>query len=220
MQFDPMRWGAAVESYLGKFWGRRLIQLAIIAVLLGVIGEGAKLFFKDLIGDLIWPFLMRLFGGTTTGITMDNIEAIIIVLVSALVLFVLMVALLIYVLAGSLRRRTVPQNVIDDLAELRSQGISILNRLPDNVDKLSQAEKDDYVDQDWHPAWTEWGNGVVDFLERHFTKAEKLSFRRLGVIREEQFGLALTPKHGHYLMLLSKQLSILEELIQRHQERR
>jgi hypothetical protein len=61
---------------------------------------------------------------------------------------------------------------------------------------------------------------VVSFLSQNLTLAEKLSFERLGLIAEHRFGFALTPEHAHKLMMLAKQLTILENMIQRFQERR
>ena len=220
MAFDPLKWGDAVEKYIGKRWGRLLIRLAILAFLLGVIATGSILFFRDFVGDVVWPFLTQLFGFTSTGITLDNIEAIIIVLTAAIVFFVLVFAVFLYVLAGAFRRRTVPQNIIDDLAEFRSQGISILNKTLAGAGTLNANVKDDYVEFVWRPAWSDWGDNVADFLGEYFTTAEKLSFSRLGVIQQIGFANAINGSHGHYLMQLSKQLTTLENLIDRYQERR
>ena len=215
------RWreaGEVIEHYLPKI-GRPLIKISMVCGALFVVGIGLWWFFGKFVGEVLWPFLINIFGAKDTGITLDNIEAIIIVLITAVSLFIIVFILLSVGVLNFIRRRVVPQTVVDQLAELRSRGIHILNRRPHAADKLSDQEREDYVLHVWKKAWKEWGDEVVVFLGTHFTVAEKLSFARLGVIRENPFGSALTPEHNHYSMLLAKQITILEDLIQGQLER-
>jgi hypothetical protein len=109
----------------------------------------------------------------------------------------------------SFRRRVVPQVAIDTLADFRSEGIRILNEIPNGPSAVA----------DWEKKWKEWSDQVTAYLQANFTKAESLSFRRLGLVPENRFSFAVTPEHAHYLMQLAKQITILENLIQQHQER-
>ena len=219
MQLDPHKLVDLIERRLGPRLGSVLIQAVIWATALGVIGIGLKLFFGDFVAGLLWPFLSSLFGAAEEGITLDNIEAIIVTLVAAVVILVFVFVSLAIVMAKAFSRRVVPQEMIDALAEHRSRGIRILNTLPENSAALSAEERDAFVEV-WRVEWTGWRQEVVQTLRTHFTKAESLSFERLGVIDEKPLNFALTAVHMHYLLQLSKQLRILEVLIQRHQERR
>jgi hypothetical protein len=220
MSFDPDKWGAAVEKYLGRWFGRKLMQGAIIATLFSIMIAALVLFFEKLVDPILWPFFVRAFGGPRTGISLDNLEAIILVLVLALGLLVLLMAITVYAFVSAFRRRTVPQNVIDDVANLRSEGIQILNMLPPSAGSMTDAQKDAYISKVWHTEWTDWRRRAVAYLENHFTTAEALSFSRLGLITPTQFTFALNPRHEHYLTQLAKQLTTLENLIERHLERR
>ena len=209
-EFDPHKVAEVVESYLGKRLGRFLIQLTIIAGLLGVIGLGFVWFFRNFVAGLLWPFFSDVFGAGAQGITLDNIEAIIITLVASIVILVLIFLIFALVMARAFRRRVVPQSAIDNLAELRSDGIHILNDPPPSEDQL----------QDWRERWDSWREDVLDALKRDFTVAERLSFQRLGVFPPREFKIAVNPVHSHFLSMFAHQLTILENLIQRHQERR
>lgn len=223
-QFDPEKSAKVIEKYLGKPLGRVLIRLTIVAGLLGITGLGLTWFFKDFIAELLWPFFFKLFGAGDVGISLDNIEAIIITLVAAIVVLVLIFLIFAIGMWKAFRRRVVPQYAIDELAELRSEGIKILNTLPKKEDIPSdedQLEKwtKDWADN-WQTRWRLWVEKVLETLDRNFTKAEKLSFQRLGVFPERNLGFAVNPEHYQYLMQLAQQLTILENLIQRHLERR
>lgn len=206
---DPEKLGVLMERRLGRP-GRWLFNAALFMSGLFALAFTLRYILDEFIGQLIWPFFSRVFGGSTGALTLDSIEAVVLTMtVTIAVLLIIMVGTF-FLLVRTVRRRAVSQTAIDELAEMRSQGISVLNELPS---KLGGFDK-------WTAKWEAWRNEVVSVLRDHFTKAETLSFSRLGVIREAPFGMAESPEHQHALMMLSKQLSILEGLIQRHQERR
>jgi hypothetical protein len=208
---DPVKLAEVIERYFPLWFARFLVQAVILGAALGAVGFGLKLFFADFIGAIVWPFLARNFGLGHGAISLDNIEAIIVVLVASIVILVLVFLVAAYAFVRAFHRRVVPQRLVDQLAEHRSEGISILNDRPADAHDV----------QRWHSRWTGWSQTVAAFLGGKFTRAERLSFERLGVIAETRFGtLAVTPEHGHYLMQLARQLTILELLIQRHLERR
>lgn len=190
-----------IDERFGRFWGTLLLVVSYVAVIAALLSAIWKL-----IGAPLAAFLPTLITGSW--VTMDNLGA---VVSSAIIAAVLAgVAAIVIPLISSLSRRRVPQAAIDSLAELRSEGIAVLNDVPKGTDDVAR----------WRNSWTEWKDRVVADLKRNFTKAEALSFDRLGLIAPTKFGFEVTPEHGHCLMMLSKQLTILENLIERHQERR
>lgn len=208
---DPRKWAELVEELFGRTWGRRFNQVVLAFLMLGAIGLGGQLFFDNFIGKIVWPFTTKLFGSPNSGITLDNIESIIIVLVAAVAFFVIVFSLFVLFAVRAFRRRVVPQSVINEIAGHRSEGISILNDRPkDATTDLAR----------WHKSWSDWRDSVSAFLGQHFTQAEQLSFERLGLVAELPWGtLPINGEHAHYLNQLAKQLTILENLIRVHQER-
>lgn len=122
--FDPSKVTELIERYIGRRMGRLLIQATILALLLGGIGLGLKWFFGELVKDLIWPFLVWTFGGVDAGISLDNLEPIIIVLTATLAFVVGLMALMVFVAVRFLRRRVVSQHAIDELALARDKAIT------------------------------------------------------------------------------------------------
>jgi polyferredoxin len=64
-------------------------------------------------------------------VTLANINSVVLTLVTSLVILALIFLLLVLLVARAFSNRLVPQSAIDELAELRSAGISVLmiNRL-------------------------------------------------------------------------------------------
>jgi hypothetical protein len=209
VDLDPQKVAYTVENYLGKPWGRLFVKAVIVCGALGIISVGLDLFLRQLVGQVVWPFISHFLGVAEHGVTVDNIAAVIVTLAVSLVILTVIFIAVVVIIAGALRRRSVPQYAIDDLAEFRSTAIHILNDVPKNQSDL----------QRWEKGWHDWRQTVVNYLDLHFTKAESLSFQRLGLIAGHNFGMAINPKHNHDLMMLAKQIVILEDMIQRHLER-
>lgn len=207
VQLDPLQLFRLIEERMGRRPARFLlnatIYLAFVAFSVWAIGLIWKhgvvpifLFVRDILG---------------VGVTLDNLETLFITFALTLLLFAMIVVGSQHLILRFLRRRTAPQWVIDKVANFRSDGIRILNDRPSNDENLKR----------WETTWRTWGQGVADYLGNHFSHAERLAFERLGLIPERQFGrLAFNSEHAHYLMQLAKQLTILEDLIQRQLERR
>ena len=208
--FDPQTLARIAEEYLGKRLARPMIQVALVGGLLGIAGIGLKWFFSEFVGGFLWPGFANLFGGVEQGISLDNIEVIIVTMVAAIIILVVAFVVLAMILGRAFWRRVVPQAAIDNLAELRSAGISILNTDPEDGNAFPE----------WHRQWQTWRKSVCDALNKDFTKAEALSFERLGVFSLNRLGHAINDEHGFALAQLTHQLAILEDLIRRHQDRR
>lgn len=208
--WHPEKLAQMVEQYLGHRFGAFLVRAAIICGALGVIAYGLVLFLDNLIGDVVWPFVVRIFGGSANGITLDNIEAVITTLIISLVLITTLYLILAFALLRANRRVHTPQYAIDRVAEFRSEGVSLLNDVPTNAAELIT----------WKTKWTDWGAGATKYLEDKFTKSEALLFSRLGVIDVGTFSNAYNPEHNHYLMQLGKQLRTLENIVQSHLEKK
>ncbi len=173
---------AVADRYLSPAWARFLGQVLVVSVVVAAFSLSATLFFDSLIGGVAWPFFVKLFGGRETGISLDNIEAIILVLVSAVAFFVLMFAVFVVAVIKVFRRRIVSQAAIDELAELRDAGIAVLNDIPKNPGALTEDDKEAFV-VEWKARWIAWAKRVVDALAKNFTKAEMLSFAHIGLIK-------------------------------------
>lgn len=191
-----------VDERLGRRSGTLLIVMTYVAVMAGLLAA-----IWNFVGAPLSEFIPKVFSAGTI-ITQDNLAQV----ASTVTVFVVLAgaAVIVIPLINNLSRRRVPQAAIDSLAESRSEGVAILNDVPKGEGDVPR----------WRERWTEWKDRVVAELKRNFTKAETLSFDRLGLITPTKFGFEITPEHGHCLMMLSKQLTILENLIERHQERR
>ncbi len=156
----------------------------------------------------IFRFAREAFG---VGITLDNIETIIASFGITLGCFAILMASGQFLFLRYLSRRRVPQWAIDKLAELRSAGISILNDHPAD-------DQNDFAR--WRAAWSLWKGQVVGCLDSHFTKAEMLSFDRLGLVYGRPWKQRpVSPEHESCLDQLAKQLDVLESLIRTHLEK-
>lgn len=106
-----------------------------------------------------------------------------------------------------LSKRTIPQVIVDQLAELRSKAIhDILNRTVINDAELATFKST-------HETWRKQ---VLELLEKHFPTAEALGFERLGVIPQVGFVHSFNNEHAFELMMFAKRLSILEDIIRRY----
>jgi hypothetical protein len=201
---DPSKWAELYEDHFGKKLGRLIIKLLLFTTALAFLSFCLG-FFLDFYKKYILPWASGF--SIDTGALGD-----ITWLVSAAIVFAIFATaygLITIALARIFKRRMVPQNIIDDLSEFRSEAISVLNNMPKNDDEFNA----------WEIKWTSWREGVRLFLEKNFTKSEALLFGRLGIIPEVQFGFAYNDKHAHCLKQLAKQITILENLINRHLER-
>jgi len=108
-------------------------------------------------------------------------------------------------LKTDLVKKSKKQADIDGLAEHRSEGISILNKRPSQHGGLVW----------WIQEWEGWRSNVITDLDKNFTRAESLSFQRLGVVTDPA-PQGEDQEHSHKLQMLSKQLRILEELISKY----
>lgn len=103
--------------------------------------------------------------------------------------------------------RTVPQEAVDELAELRSEGVhDILNRpisTDSELEVLSEYDKD-------------WWRRVVAVLEKNFSKAEQLNFTRLGTIPVVIFPHMFNEEHAKILREFALQERRLLDIIARH----
>jgi hypothetical protein len=105
------------------------------------------------------------------------------------------------------RHRSVPQSVVDALAELRKTAVDkILNSRVTNPQEFRA----------WEEEQSAWPQSVIDLLEEHFSKAEVLGFQSLGVIEPATFPHAFNNEHNYKLSKLAKRLSVLEDIIRRH----
>ncbi len=104
-------------------------------------------------------------------------------------------------------KRKVSQNVLDQLAELRSKAIrEILNAKITTDDELRA----------WKTINEQWRADVINVLKDHFPKAEVLGFERLGVIQQLAFLSTYNGEHQHERDMFVKRLSIVEDIIRRH----
>ena len=206
-EFDPFRAYRLLADLVGNKRARLLGQIVIY-----ISWAAFVIWALSFIYRIVKPGFTAIIEGLAPGITIDNIETIITALLITVVIFSLIIASGQYLFMRALRKRAAPQWVIDEVAEYRSKGISILNDRP--ISEESGLVK-------WHESWTNWGRKVSEYLGDHFTRAERLSFERLGVVPQLQWGsIPIDGEHAHYLNQLAKQLTILENLIQRHLERK
>lgn len=219
-EFDPQKVLNMVERLLGQTLGRNLVRLAVLSGLLWVIAVSLLFFFRDFIFGYVWDGLARLFGNASA-VTLDNVDAIITVLVSSLAILIIMFVVIAWTIMRALKRRTMPQEVIDELSDLRAEGINeILNAKYMRVSESTTDTEKDSLTTKWNADWHSWREKVEAFLQKNATHSEYMSFKHLGVVGRVDFpGSALTNKHAHWLMFLSRQLNILDGLITKHQER-
>ena len=97
------------------------------------------------------------------------------------------------------------QQQIDQLAELRREGVQIYANAP------TAGGYDT-----WVGVQAAWRQQVLNMLEVEFTGAVVEWFEDLGVLASQNFQHAIHAEHTHQLQMLAKRLSILETLIQRH----
>lgn len=99
------------------------------------------------------------------------------------------------------------QELIDELAELRANGVQLFARRPACSTELKA----------WEGKLKEWRGSVVNHLSLPgFTKAERLKFEHLGSWKSMVIPWALDGEHLHLLQMLDRQLKILEEIIDKH----
>ncbi|MDH3233881.1 MAG: hypothetical protein OEQ29_10150, partial [Alphaproteobacteria bacterium] len=107
----------------------------------------------------------------------------------------------------SLRTSTVPQAAVDQLAELRSEGVhEILNR-----PITSEAESRELLTYS-----EKWRDRAIEVLENNFSRAEQLNFTRLGAVPNVVFPHAFDDLHAKILREYSLQERRLLDIIARH----
>jgi len=203
MEFDPIKLWKLLMDLIGSRPARFLAKTSIYLGWVAFVAWALKIIF-----DIIKPAITNISETLAFGITLDNAQTVVMSLLVAVVILAMMIVGGQYLFLRVLRKRVAPQWVIDRVAELRSDGISILNDRPTN-------ERGDL--NRWQAKWEKWRKEVADYLGDHFTRAEQLSFERLGLIQELPWGtLPISGPHAHYLNQLAKQIAILDTIIERH----
>ena len=190
-----------LEKKLGPIWSRILWVLVFLAAFVAL----ARSIWENL------AFLLRSIKevsedvevGWTGFITIDNIAPLFETLFLAVGFIV--IGFVAFLLRPRLRQ--VSQKHIDALAELRSDGIhTVLNFFPKSDAELLE----------WKQVREDWRKNVISHLLWYFTNADRLGFEQLGVIVNTSFSFAYNDEHIHLLNMLTKELAILEYLIDRY----
>jgi hypothetical protein len=188
-----------IEARFGRPWA----NIILLVVTLAVIGFCWWVVQRTLVAPLF-----SLIGGVLEGralITLDNLAPVLLTTMALAVIALLGVSLI--VILGTVRRKRVPQEAIDSLAELRSEAIHEL---------LNRAVKNDAELVKWKTDQDSWCQRVLDVLKRNSTHADYLSFSRLGLIKPFKFPYAYNEDHNRELTHFAKRLTILEDLIRRY----
>ena len=201
-EFDPGKWVRVFEHLFGPKLGR-LIAQALLA--LGTLALGIWLV------HICWEYGgRRLYESLSLPsfptISLDYQAALTTILFLLIVYSIILLGVL-YTFVRHVFRRSIPQAVIDELAELRSRAIhDILNaRVQNDVDFAA-----------WTGVDEQWTNDVLAVLRENFPRAEVLGFQRLGIIAPVAFAHSFNNEHAHKLAMFSRRLSILEDLIRRY----
>lgn len=207
---DPEKLADISEKYFGKAVGRLLVQITILAVVMTAVT--AFLYgFGQFVGEVAKPFYAWLVGPPGEAVSQDNIRAVMLALVGAMVVFVAFFAVAVIAYIKSIKRR-VPLEAIDELSDLRGEGIGVFNSTPAGSTDADAETWNDRV----HKPWVE---KVKAHLAQHFSHAESMAFGRLGVLKVRRWSNARGPRHRHYLDCMDKELAVLEEIISRHLDR-
>ena len=134
-------------------------------------------------------------------------------LAPAIIALILVIATLtiIIVLGGivilNLAKRTmIPQHAIDELAQLRADGINEI---------FAVKPKDATDFGRWEFQYNDWQDKVKKHLEANFTKADFLRFLNLGRVELLPFAdsMIFSPDHLRLIRFMAKQLDIIEEFL-------
>lgn len=186
-------------------FGRTASTFLLGIVYLGIVGTIIGVLFK-LIVIPIFDFTNTLFENPLSdGLQIDILPTIITLAILTILFFLLFSF---RKLVTIFNKRVISQETIDQLAEMRSEGVGIYaNEAKDENPEEIKAKYD------------EWNIKVQKLLRDNFTKAEELSFSRLGAIRSENYTHAMNDEHNQMLRCLHRQLNTLDDLITRHQDR-
>lgn len=221
--WDPLKVVALFEQIFGETWGRRIFTalfslgiLAATAWLLGIIWENGGSQLLSLISVFEIPDLT--FGQSE----LAGVGALILTLMTLVISFGVVVIFVLLVVSRKIFRRAVPQQSIDELAIHRDKGVTIMNAPVSGDGIISRGNRKpvEISYEEWVKKWEEWRVEVIASLDAKFTKAESLSFQTLGVIQMHGVpALGVQAQHQHKIAIIVKQLSVLEGLIDRYQER-
>ena len=111
-----------------------------------------------------------------------------------------------FVILNLAKRTMIPQQAIDELAQLRADGINeIFAKKPTDATDLGR----------WESKYNAWQERVKKHLEANFTRADFLRFLNLGRVEILPFdqSMIFSSDHLRLVRLMSKQLDIIEEFL-------
>ena len=96
-----------------------------------------------------------------------------------------------------------PPRPVDELAQLRVDGLQLLNTVLKSAAQLPA----------WIQAERKWFGSVVALMQNSVTKAERLKFEHLGPLKSRDYYHAVNPDHNLELQILGRRLEILDKII-------
>ena len=204
MQFDPSKVVGMLESLFGPRLGRLvsigLVTLACLALAFWLVNLIWTYGGKD-----IFEFFRRILPPTTPLITLDNIEAVILTLITIIALFGTMFVSILYFLARALLKKGVSQRALNQLARMRNEGIDkIYNMKVSSSNELNE----------WKRRHKDWEHRVLDHVQKNFPESDHLRLSHLGLVIPINFpGIQFNPDHQNQLSFFAKRIHIIEELL-------
>jgi hypothetical protein len=197
--FSLMQLGDKGLEMFEKRFGRFFTSLLLLLIGLGVGATGLYLF----VSLFVKPVGTFLFARLPT-ISLPEVNLITTIYAAA---FIAVAALVLPSLVFYWRSRGVPQKVVDELAELRVDGL---------IHILNGKVTDDASLKTWEARHEKWCQDVLSILRKHFPKAEVLGFETLGVIYPVSFPFSFNNEHAHELSMFHKRINIVEDIIRRY----
>ena len=204
MEFDPSRAVGLLErlfgSRLGKLISIVLVSLACLALafwLLNVIWTNG--------GKEIFMFFRGILPPGPPLVTLDNIEAIILTLITIITAFAAVLVSVLYFLARALFKKGVSQRALNMLAKLRNEGIEkVYNMKVSNEDDLTE----------WKKRHKGWEGRVLTHVKDNFPESDCLRLSHLGLVIPMDFpGIQFNGDHQNQLSFFAKRTQIIEELL-------
>ena len=201
---DPSKLVAVFEHLFGPKLGRIaaqcLLALAAMAAAIWLVHIMWEYGGKSLYTSLSFPKIQW----QSTNFPFDNLLAFILTMMFMLIVYSVVLLGILYLFMRRVFRQSVPQEVLDKLADLRSKAIhEVLNGKVETESDLTA----------WKVTDDAWREDVLRILKKHFPKSEVLGFERLGIIQPAIFPHQFNNEHSHRLMMFAKRLSILEDII-------
>lgn len=203
MSYDPLKILAVFEALFGPKLGRLIATLLLALITLFAflwLGYGCWEYGGKQLYAALSPAALSL---PSIESVLTDVQAAVLTMMFMLIVYAAILLAVLFVLVKKVFAKGVPQHALDQLLQLRNEGINTVYA----VRIMNQADLDR-----WKIVKRVWETKLRNFIERNFPKSDYLFASALGVVPFQVIAGAFNEEHGRELSFVVRQLELVEQI--------